>query len=269
MQYYIKVEPGVNIFVNDLNPTASKTILFIHGWPVNSNMFEYQSNIIPQKGYRCIFLDIRGFGKSDKPIGGYDYNRIADDIRVVIDTLGIMDITLVGFSVGGAIAVKYMARHDGHGVSKLILAGAAAPSFTILPNFPYGHSKEETNTLIEAIYTDRPKMLDDFTSMFFYKQISKPFSGWFLDLGLKASSYGKIAVLESIRDEVLFEDLKKITKETLILHGKHDKVCPFALAEAMKKDIPNSTLIPFEESGHGLFYDEKDKFNEEILKFVH
>ena len=70
MEYYIQVEPDVKIFVEDLNPRGKKTILFIHGWPLNHKAYEYQFNVLPKMGYRCIGIDTRGFGKSDKPISG-------------------------------------------------------------------------------------------------------------------------------------------------------------------------------------------------------
>lgn len=131
MGYYVKVEKGVNIYVEDINPNSNKTILFIHGWPANHKMFEYQFDHLPDKGYRCIGIDIRGFGKSSRPWDGYSYNRLADDIRVVIDTLGLTNITLAGHSMGGAISIRYMARHDGHNVAKLALFGAAAAGFPL------------------------------------------------------------------------------------------------------------------------------------------
>ena len=107
------VEPWVKIYVEDLNPKGNKTILFIHGWPANHKLFEYQFNIFPAMGYRCIGVDIRGFGKSDKPWGDYSYDRLADDVRTVVDILKLQNFTLAGHSVGGAIAVRYMARHKG------------------------------------------------------------------------------------------------------------------------------------------------------------
>ncbi|HBF37166.1 MAG TPA: alpha/beta hydrolase, partial [Firmicutes bacterium] len=44
MGFYVAVEPGVHIYVEDVNPEGKKTIFFIHGWPANSAMFEYQFN---------------------------------------------------------------------------------------------------------------------------------------------------------------------------------------------------------------------------------
>ena len=83
MGYYVKVEPNVELYVEDLNPEGKNTIVFLHGWPGSHRLFEYQFNQLSKLGYRCIGIDQRGFGKSDKPYGGYDYNRLSDDIRCV------------------------------------------------------------------------------------------------------------------------------------------------------------------------------------------
>ncbi|MGX5634044.1 alpha/beta fold hydrolase [Bacillus thuringiensis] len=61
------VEPYVIIYTKDLNPCINKTILFIHGWPLNYKQVEYQLNITPTMGYRCIGIDWRGYVNSDKP----------------------------------------------------------------------------------------------------------------------------------------------------------------------------------------------------------
>lgn len=268
MGYYIKVETDVKIYVEDLNPTGNRTILFIHGWPGSHKLFEYQFDTLPKMGYRCIGMDIRGFGSSDKPWTGYDYDRLSDDVRCVIDTLNLQDITLAGHSTGGAIAIRYMARHKGYGVSKLALFAAAAPSLIKLPNFPYGLDKEIVLQLIKGTYSDRPKMLRDFGDIFFFQHISEAFSDWFFQLGLQAAGWSTAAIANTWINEVLFSDLETINVPTLIIHGIHDKVVPFELGEIQKQSIRNSKLIPFTFSGHGSFYDQREEFNEELMKFI-
>lgn len=269
MGYYIEVESNVSIFVEDLNHRSEKAILFLHGWPASHKMFEYQFNQLPQMGYRCIGMDVRGFGKSDKPYTGYDYNRLADDVRAVLEALQLRDITLAGHSTGGAIAVRYMARHSGFGVSKLALLAAAVPSVIQRPYFPFGLKREEVLQIIKGTYTDRPKMLQDFGKMFFYQPITESFSQWFFQLGLEAASWSTAAIANTwLYEEELFYDLGNIRVPTLILHGVHDQVCHFALAHAQKQSIPNSRLVPFEQSGHGLFWEEREKFNRELAAFI-
>ncbi|HEX3077581.1 MAG TPA: alpha/beta fold hydrolase, partial [Lachnospiraceae bacterium] len=89
MGYYVTVEPKVRIYVEDINPESAKTILFLHGWPGSHKLFEYQFDQLPKLGFRCIGIDTRGFGNSDKPFHGYDYDTLADDVRCVIDTLNL------------------------------------------------------------------------------------------------------------------------------------------------------------------------------------
>lgn len=268
MGYYVSVEQKVRVYVEDVNPDGKKTILFIHGWPGSHKLFEYQFDELPKMGYRCIGIDTRGFGDSDKPWKGYDFNSLSDDLRCVIDALKLHDVTLVGHSNGGAIAVRYMARHKGHGISKLVLVAAVAPSLIKRPDFPYGLDKETVVQLIKETYADRPKMLQGFCDIFFYQHISKPFSDWFFQLGLQAAGWATAAIENDWIDEVLFSDLKEINSPTLIIHGIHDKVVPFELGEVQNKTIKNSRLIPFKYSGHGVFYDQKDKFNKELVEFI-
>lgn len=268
MGYYITVDGNVNIFVEDLNPECKKTILFLHGWPGSHKLFEYQFDVLPQMGFRCIGIDTRGFGDSDKPFCGYDYDRLADDVKEVIDAMGLEDITLAGHSTGGAIAIRYMARYQGYGVSRLALFAAAAPSLIKRPDFPYGIDKETVLKIIEGTYADRPQMLTDFGNIFFFQHITEPFSQWFFQIGLQAAGWATAAVANTWINEVLFSDCRRITAPTLIIQGIHDQVVPFELGEIQSQLIQNSTLIPFEFSGHAAFYDQKDEFNQTLADFA-
>lgn len=268
MEHFVRVQPDVKIFVEDVNPMGRKTILFLHGWPLSHKAYEYQFNQLPKLGYRCIGMDTRGFGNSDKPWGDYSYDRLADDVRIIVESLKLHDFVLAGHSMGGATSIRYMTRHNGYGVSKLALFGAAAPSLTMRPDFHYGLPKEEVTKLIQGTYDDRPKMLRGFGDIFLFQYASTPLSDWFFQLGLQAASWSTAACAATFRDESLFSDLGQIHVPTLILHGIHDKVCLFPLAIAQKQGIRNSILVPFENSGHGLFYEERDKFNKELAQFI-
>jgi non-heme chloroperoxidase len=179
----IKGTNGISINVEDIG--TGTPIIFIHGWPVNHNMFEYQFTELPKYGYRCIGIDLRGFGDSDKPWDGYNYDTMTDDLRAVLDTLNVDNATLAGFSMGGAIAIHYMSRHQGSGISKLVLMGAAAPCFTKRDDFPYGIDKSTVDDLIHQTYEDRPTMLKNFSEIFFAnpQKLSAEFKIWNLGLG--------------------------------------------------------------------------------------
>ena len=268
MGFYVNVKGDVNIYVEDLNPECKRTIVFLHGWPANHNLFEYQYDWLTQLGYRCIGIDTRGFGNSDKPAHGYDYDTLSDDVRGVVEAMGLYNFTLVGHSTGGAIAVRYMGRHKGFGVTRLVLVAAAAPSLIKRSDFPYGRDKEVILQIIEDTYNDRPHMLRNFGDMFFFQHTSQAFSDWLFYLGLQAAGWATAAIAKTWIDEVLFTDLEAIRVPTLIIHGIHDKIVPFELGEVQHKMVRNSKLVPFEFSGHGSFYDQKQEFNELLVRFI-
>ena len=114
----------------------------------------------------------------------------------------------------------------------------------------------------------RPAMLADFAQMFFECELSDEFKEWFHGLGLEASSYATIKSAEALRDEDGRTDLKKVNVPTAIFHGKKDQICPFKFTEAMNEGIQYSFVVPFENSRHELFFDEKEKFNSELFRFL-
>lgn len=260
MGYYVNVEQGVKLFVEDLNPGgSSKTIVFLHGWPLSHKQFEYQFDKLPAMGYRCIGIDWRGFGASDQPLHGYNLDRLSDDVRIVVDALQLKNFALAGHSTGGAIAVKYASRHNGHGLSRLILIDAAVPR---------GFTQQTAARLLNETLNDRPKMMQGVTDLFFFQYITKPFSDWFFQLGMEAAGWSTAAIIKMLAEFNLDADLGRIHVPTLIVHGTHDKVIPYAQAQEMNQKIKNSQLVPFHYSGHGSFYEEREKFNQLVRQFV-
>lgn len=266
MGHYVEVEKDINLFVEDIG--QGQPIIFIHGWPVNHKMFEYQMNELPKHGYRFIGIDLRGYGKSDRPWTGYNYDRQADDIRAVIEYLQLENAVLAGFSMGGPIALRYMARHEAFQISKLILLAPAAPKFTKSDDYTLGIEPVEVDDMITAIQKDRPGFLRGFGEKFFHQEPSEPFRQWFGSLGLEASAHGTIHSAKALRDEDSRPDLAAINVSTLILHGKFDEICPYTFASQLAEEITNAKVIDFENSGHGLIFEEKEKVNSEILSFL-
>ncbi len=263
---FIEVEPRVRLFVQDWG--AGVPIVFIHGWPLNHKIFKYQMVPLIRAGHRVIGIDLRGFGQSDKPQQGNDYDTWADDVRKIIKTLGLHNVLLAGFSMGGAIAMHYAAMNNDPRVTKLALIGAAGPLFSKRPDNPNGISLEEIEGLINVALTDRPKLAHDLGAVNFHTPASSEFYRWLEDIRMEASLRATVRGLEELRDRDLRSELKNIRIPTRIFHGVHDQVVPFQLAEEQHRLIKNSLIVPFCNSGHGLFYDERDKLNEELALFI-
>ena len=265
---YLEVEPNVRLHITDAG--EGRPIVLIHGWPLSDEMFEYQYYDLMENNFRVIGITLRGFGKSDKPYGEYNYDVHVQDIKIVLKKLAIKDAVLGGFSMGGSIAIRYASMDDDARISKLALFGAAAPIWTQRKDFPYNLPKSAVDDLIELNYKDRPKLLSDFAKIFSATETSlnKGIGGWLNGICLSASSYATAQCLIALRDTDLRSDLAKIKIPTVIMHGKKDKICSFDLAEQMKAGILNSYIIAFQNSGHSMFLEETKKFNTELIKFA-
>src|ERR1035437_6011187 len=96
-QEYIEVEPNVCLHVIDVG--EGRPIVLIPGWPLSDEMYKYQYNVLINKNFRVIGITLRGFGKSDKSYGAYNYDVHALSIKKILDKLDLKDVVLGGFSM--------------------------------------------------------------------------------------------------------------------------------------------------------------------------
>jgi non-heme chloroperoxidase len=265
---YIEVEKNVRLHVTDLGD--GQPIVLIHGWPLSDAMYEYQYQYLVQKGFRVIGISLRGFGKSDKPYGRYDFDVFSDDIKVILDKLKIENAVLGGYSLGGAVVIHYVTKYNSAHIGKLALFAAAAPSWLQRPGYPYGLTAEGAAGFIDLTRTDRPQVLENFGKAFGATEtsLSNGMSEWLKGINLEASPYAATQSISALTQLDLRPALSKINIPTAIFHGTQDKLCDFAFAGELNKGIKNSYIVKFENSGHGLFVEEREKFNTELEKFA-
>lgn len=267
-QEYIEVEKGVKLHVTDIGD--GKPIVLIHGWPLSDAMYEYQYQSLAQKGFRVIGITLRGFGQSDRPYGKYNFDVFSDDIKVVLEKLNIQDAVLGGFSMGGAVVIHYVTKYNAAHINKLALFAAAAPSWAQRDDFPYGVPKENVEGLIQSTLTQRQDLIESFGAQFPAQEgnISRNVVKWLENINLQAWPYAITQSITALRDLDLRPSLSKIKIPTVVFNGVHDKLCSIELAEQLQKGILNSYLVRFENSGHALFVEEAEKFNNELAAFA-
>ncbi len=257
----ISVAKNVSLYVQDWG--AGKTIVFIHGWPLDHRVFEYQMVALAKRDCRVVAIDLRGFGNSDKPWEGNDYDTWATDIGKVIGELILRDVTLAGFSMGGAIAAHYVARRIDTRIAKLALI-----STPILNPIGAPEDRQALEQTIKNIVNDRPRFNREQVDIMVNSSMSEENRAWFASIGMQASLRATLRGFEELRDRDLRPALVNIRIPTRFFHGVRDRVVPFSHAEAQVRLIKGATLIPFENSGHAIFYDEKDRLVEELEKFA-
>lgn len=261
----------INIYYNDLG--KGKNVVFIHGWPLNSEMWEYQVSQL-YNHFRCITYDRRGFGKSTWPSEGYDYDTLAGDLKSVLDELDLQDVTLVGFSMGGGEIAKYFSLYGGARVSKVVLISAVVPYMLKTDSNPDGTPKEVFEDMTEKMLDDRPGFLQTFGKAFFgVGLVSHPVSDAFLDNNLvRTMNSSPIATAECAKSFAFTDfrnDVVNINVPTLIIHGDDDKTVPIeAAGQQSAKLIPNAIFKIYEGAPHGLWYTEKEKLNKDLLEFI-
>ena len=265
-------EAPVSIYYEDSG--TGIPVVFIHGWPLNSSMWEYQVTQLPQQGLRCITYDRRGFGKSDRPFGCYGYNTLAGDLKAVLDELDLHEVTLVGFSMGGGEIAKYFSLYGGERIAKVVLISAVVPYMLQTEDNPDGVPQESFDKMLKEITDDRPGFLEAFNKDFYgVELLNKPVTDAYLanalTQALNASPIATIECAKSFSSTDFRDDVPKINVPTLIIHGDKDKTVPIkATAEQAVENIKGAVLKVYEGAPHGLWFTEKDKLNQDLIDFI-
>lgn len=276
MQYIetSKDAAGHPVKINYTDYGTGKPVILIHGWPLSGDMWEYQTNDLVNSGHRVITYDRRGFGKSSKPWDGYDYDTMTDDLKAIIDQLGLEDITLIGFSMGGGEVVRYFSRHAGKGVTKVILIASITPYMLQTDSNPDGVPQEMFDEMGEKMKEDRIGFLDEFGKTFFgvsttSKPLSKPLLEYYRMLCSLASPRATQECAKSFSTTDFRTEMRLVNVPTLIIHGDADKTVPIEpTGKQAAKAIPGSHFIIYEDAPHGLFYTHKEKLNADLVKFL-
>lgn len=262
----------VHLFYQDLG--SGRPVVLIHGWPLDHTMWDYQTAALTDAGYRVIAYDRRGFGKSDKPLTGYDYNTLSDDLKALIDELQLENAVLIGFSMGGGEVVKYFSRHGGKGVSKAVLISSIAPYMLQTDDNPEGVPQEVIDDIAEKIQEDRPGFLGEFGKQFYgVGLLSHPVSAERLTsdmvVAMQATVKSTLGAAVAFSSTDLRREMNSITVPTLVIHGDDDQTVPIkATGEQAARMINNAEYLVYEAEPHGLFITAKDRLNADLVSFI-
>ncbi|WP_018619198.1 alpha/beta fold hydrolase [Spirosoma luteum] len=265
----------IKLFYQDLGgPNASQTIVLIHGWPLSHEMWDYQLAELPAHGFRVVAYDRRGFGKSSQTWDGYDYDTFADDLKAVMDELDLQNVTLVGFSMGGGEVARYMSRHAGARVSKVVFVSSVTPYMLKTDDNPDGVDQSVFDEMIEGMQKDRADFLQTFGKKFYgVGVLSKPVSQAHLDGDFNrayvASHRATVESAKAFAYTDFRDDLAKIKVPALVIHGDSDQTVPIeASGERTASALPTAQYIVYEGSAHGVFMLEKDRLTQDLISFV-
>ncbi len=269
---FIQARDGAKLFCNDWG--SGPPVVLIHGWPLNSDMWEYQATYLASQGLRVVSYDRRGFGRSDKPWAGYEYDTFADDLAAVIEGLDLQGVTLAGFSMGGGEIARYLARHGAARIAKAALISAVTPFLLKTDSHPDGVDRSVFDAMVKGILKDRPQFFTEFGTAFYGNSLidHKASAGilqWALMMAMRASPKATLDCVRAFSETDFRADMAAFTMPTLIVHGTGDKTVPIDVAgrEAARL-VPAARFIAYDGEPHGLFFTSKDRLNADLLAFI-
>ena len=269
---FLTTKDGTRLFYNDWG--AGRPIVLIHGWPLNADMWEYQATELARLGLRVVTYDRRGFGRSDQPWSGYDYDTLADDLAAVIETLDLQGATLAGFSMGGGEVARYLSRHGAARVAKAVLISAVTPYLVQSPNNEAGVPRSVFDQMVQGLEADRPHFLANFGKQFFGAgllnfSVSTEILNWAGNLALMASKKATVDCVRSFSETDFRPDLAAVTVPTLVIHGDADATVPIDKAgRPAAQMIATARLLEYEGGPHAVFFSHKDRLIRDLYEFT-
>jgi len=262
----------INLYYEDHG--AGKPVVLIHGWPLSGQSWEKQATALLGTGHRVITYDRRGFGQSDKPAFGYDYDTLAADLHQLISRLDLREVTLVGFSMGGGEVARYLGKYGSERVKKAAFIAAIPPFLLKTADNPSGVDGGIFEGIKQAIAADRLGFLAGFLANFYNvdvlggKLISDQVvhASWTVASG--ASPKGTLDCVSAWLTDFR-KDLATIKVPTLVVHGDADRIVPLAAsAKRTQESIKGSQLVVLKGAPHGLNWTHADQLNRALLEFL-
>ena len=254
---------------------SGRPLVLIHGWPLSAESFKAQVPALREAGYRVVAYDRRGFGRSDEPWRGYDYDTLADDLEGILTELDLRDVTLVGFSMGGGEVARYITKHGEDRIHSVVFASAVPPyMLQDDDDNPEGPLTNEKAAKMTADLTeDREAFFDQFTTDFFSVdgelKVSEQQRQEAIALCLQSDEKAALACMKSFGTTDFRDDLPNITVPTLVLHGDGDATVPFEGSGARAhRAIPHSELVLLTDAPHGCNVSHADEWNAALIEFL-
>ena len=269
---FIKTGDGTQLFYKDWG--SGPPVVLIHGWPLDADMWEYQAPTLAHAGFRVIAYDRRGFGRSDQPWMGYDYNTLADDLKTLIDTLDLKNVSLVGFSMGGGEIARYMTRAGGANVGKAVLVSAVTPFMMKTADNPEGVDRSVFEGMIDGLKKDRPHFLANFSKGFFgVGMLSSPVSAdviqWCGNLAMLASPKATVDCVTAFGETDFRPDMGAFKVPTLVIHGDGDQTVPIeASGKRAAAMIAGAEFKVYEGAPHAVPFTHAERLTQDLLAFL-
>jgi non-heme chloroperoxidase len=273
---FVKVgtENSADIEIHYNDHGSGKPIVLIHGYPLDGNSWERQERVLLAAGYRVINYDRRGFGRSSQPTTGYDYDTFAVDLRTILETLDLRDVTLVGHSMGTGEVTRYLGRYGSERVTRGVLVSPIPPFLLQTADNPEGLPASLFDGFMDSARQDTPAWMKGFLDNFYNIEKLRGTlvsdqayqANW--NLAVTASATAAVACIPTWQTDFR-ADLPKIEVPMLVIHGDDDHVLPYAkTGERLAGLISDVQMVVIAGGPHAIAWTHAEQVNNALLKFL-
>ena len=232
-------------------------IVFLHGIMMDRSVFAAQVSALAAS-HRVVNLDLRGYGASDTPADGYTGEQYVADLKFAIDTLALESPTIVGWSMGGAIAMAFAATHPGV-AGRLVLVDTS-PCLVQRPDWPHAVPPEAAQQLGQVLATDYPTGAAAFCQMMFPESDAASAQADTLRIMQASAPHITLSCFQNLGGGDLRPVLGAIQEPVHVICGELDAVCP-PPASRYIAETTGGSLSLIAGAGHCPFMTRTEEFN--------
>jgi pimeloyl-ACP methyl ester carboxylesterase len=241
-----------------------ENLVLIHGFTDNLNMWYNQ---VPEfsKHYQVLRYDVRGFGQTEKSPGPFSMDLFADDLHGLLRTLGLPSACVLGYSMGGRIALEFCLKYPQEATG-LVLANSVVGA----PSTP--EREQRMKMMMEMIQAGNNEFIAETMTVYSFspgfKEKDPARFNQYKAIKLQNDPLGYLPVMTAMGAAALVPvDLNRIKCPVLMLAGTADNFMPLNVAEEMHKKLKGAVLKTF-STGHITAIETPNEFNETVLAFL-
>jgi non-heme chloroperoxidase len=261
---------GTRLAAQEWGHSNGPTIVFIHAWSQSHLGWAPQFQGELASTFRLISFDHRGHGESDKPVSlaAYtDQQLWADDVAAVLDAAKVERAVLVPWSLGGVVALDYIARHGTQRVAGInfVAAGNAIGTERAMSHFGGAVAEHAPGALSSDLRAQLHALLRLQQALVLRDIHIEDFSE-LVTQAVVASPVARAGLLSRQVDHEA--TLRGLKLPLLLSHGTHDAILTAQAAHDVMRFAPHAQLSLYESAGHAPHWEDPPRFDRELADFA-
>lgn len=249
---------------------SAPVLVLLHGWGLHSGVWK---SCLPglEKNFHCYAVDMLGHGESTLNQDQlFDIDTMREEMHQLISSIDSEKIVLLGWSLGGLIAMDYIS-HYSNSINKLILVTANA-CFCKKDDWPHAMDEAVLESFAQQLEQDYKKTVDKFMALQMfgaddYKQSLKTLKQFMASRPMPSINTLRDG-LQILKTSDLRSTLNNIEQPVLMITGEHDRLMPYQAAAAMQLLFENASNMMIKGAGHAPFISHPEEFTQAIDDFT-